>query len=152
MFSSTVIANIMITGMIIYKVWKTNQATAAIVSTDLQGYSRARPMKLTWSVLYTLLESAGLYTLSVIITAISIVFTGESFGVFLSTLGPMIGIAFSLIILLVGLGKSHESSSDMTVPTALVFRERQGDLDSGNVSLVNDDGRSYGGAEYGGEG
>lgn len=150
MFSSTVIANIMITGMITFKVWKSNRATATIFSTDPQGYSRSKAMKLTWSVLYTLLESAGLYTLCVILSAISLIFSSESFNVFLSAISPMIGIAFSLIILLVGLGKTVESSSDMTVTTLLVFR--QGEIDTESVGFVNGDGRSYGGAEYGGEG
>ncbi|KAF4594336.1 hypothetical protein EYR40_009139 [Pleurotus pulmonarius] len=87
MFSSTVMANVIITAMITFKVWKTNRASAALFSAS---YSTSRPMSLTWSILQTLLESAGIYTLGVILTAVSPLFSGDSFSAFLSAIGPLI--------------------------------------------------------------
>ncbi|KAF4570155.1 hypothetical protein EYR36_009961 [Pleurotus pulmonarius] len=126
MFSSTVMANIIITGMITFKVWKTTRASAALFSAS---YSTSGPMSHTWSILQTLLESAGLYTLGVILTAVSPLFSGNSFGAFLSAMGPLIGIAFSLILLLAGLGRTAENSSNAMAPTLLVFHHSNADSD-----------------------
>lgn len=126
MFLSTVMANVTITGMITFKVWKTNRASAALFSAS---YSTHRSMGLTWSILQTLLESAGLYTLGVILTTVSPLFSGDSFGVFLAAIGPLIGIAFTLILLLVGLGRTAENPSNPTAPTLLVFRQSNADND-----------------------
>ncbi|KAF4593441.1 hypothetical protein EYR38_009155 [Pleurotus pulmonarius] len=82
-------------GMITFKVWKTNRAIAVSLGADPLGSSKAKSMALT--------------------------------------IGPMIGIAFSLIIILVGLGKSTESSSDMPAPTLLVFRRSNHGDEAGGV-------------------
>ncbi|KAF4594339.1 hypothetical protein EYR40_009142 [Pleurotus pulmonarius] len=108
MFVSTVIANATITGMITFKVWKTNRAIAVSLGADPLGSSKAKSMALT--------------------------------------IGPMIGIAFSLIIILVGLGKSTESSSDMPAPTLLAFRRsNRGDEAGGVYEMSSERAEEYGG-------
>lgn len=137
-------------GLITFKVWKTNKASAALYSSDSPHYSKSRPMKLTWPILLTLLESAGFYTLGVLFTAISS-FSAASFSPFLSAMGPLIGVAFSLIIILVGLGRTVESSSHGSVPAPLVFNHGSGNEDSvrgeGEWGEIGDGGRREGGSE-----
>ncbi|KAF4594337.1 hypothetical protein EYR40_009140 [Pleurotus pulmonarius] len=135
--------------MITLKVWKANRTTTPFLDADHLCYSNPRPMALTLSVLYTLLESAGLYTLCVIVTAIAPLLSSNWLSAFLSAIGPMIGIAFSLIILLIALGRTVERS-DMTEPTFLVFR--QSDVDVNGVDKVNGEGCSYRRTEYESEG
>ncbi|KAL4255801.1 hypothetical protein AB1N83_013343 [Pleurotus pulmonarius] len=121
-FMITLMTNVTITGLITFKVWKTNKDSAAIFSGS-PNYFRSKPMKLTRPILLTLLESAGLYTLGVLGTAISSIFHSDTgiFSAFLSAMGPLIGIAFSLIIILVGLGRTVESSNHGAVPAPPVF-------------------------------
>ncbi|KAF4593387.1 hypothetical protein EYR38_009101 [Pleurotus pulmonarius] len=91
----SVIVNFIITVMIAIKVWMMNRASST--------HRR---------ILGTAVESAGLYTLFVILSLVSLFISGDSLSSLLSTQGPIIGISVCSIILL----DAYRSEDAQTTP------------------------------------
>ncbi|KAF4570102.1 hypothetical protein EYR40_009088 [Pleurotus pulmonarius] len=87
--------NFIITVMIAIKVWMMNRASST--------HRR---------ILCTAVESAGLYTLFVILSLVSLFISGDSLSSLLSTQGPIIGISVCSIILL----DAYRSEDAQTTP------------------------------------
>ncbi|KAG9223572.1 hypothetical protein CCMSSC00406_0009692 [Pleurotus cornucopiae] len=112
MFGSTAILNVFISTMITYKAWKM----------DMGAQSVGGPLSVTARVAHTLLESAGIYALFVVITAIAGMLSFDVFSACLSALGPIVGISFCVIIVLVGLGRTTDTQDTKEILSAIAFQ------------------------------
>ncbi|KAF8888818.1 hypothetical protein BD779DRAFT_433557 [Infundibulicybe gibba] len=97
---ATLMLNLAISGLISYRIWSVNRVVAGLSS-------RHR----TYSVVYILLENAMLYVACVGSALIGVILGDTYQFIVLDTMGPVVGIAFCLIIVWVGLGKGIESTS-----------------------------------------
>ncbi|KAF4594385.1 hypothetical protein EYR40_009189 [Pleurotus pulmonarius] len=115
MFGSTAILNVFVSAMIVYKVWKM----------DMSAQPIAGPLSVTARVAQTLLESAGIYTFFVVVTAIAGMLSFDVFSACLSALGPVVGISFCVIVVLVGLGRTTDTRNTKEILSTIAFQHGQ---------------------------
>ncbi|KZO89934.1 hypothetical protein CALVIDRAFT_433302 [Calocera viscosa TUFC12733] len=97
--SLTLAQNIIVTLLIVFRIWKVNMSTA------LSAAGSLRP------VMSIILESGVIYAASLFIFLMTYVSGSNSQYILVDAINPMIGITFSLLIVRVGLGVHGESSS-----------------------------------------
>ncbi|KAL4261471.1 hypothetical protein AB1N83_008188 [Pleurotus pulmonarius] len=93
-WSSTAMANAAMIGLVIFKVWKHIRDTAVLYPAGRSSSNVA------WSILWILLASAGIYILCVIAFIAAFEIGLDASGPLFYILGPMIGIAFSSVVVL----------------------------------------------------
>ncbi|TFK34232.1 hypothetical protein BDQ12DRAFT_727017 [Crucibulum laeve] len=103
-FVTTLTSNVIVTG----KIWSIDKKTNKLARSGNAMF-----------VVQIILESAGLYTISLIVTHIGYLTNQTYEFVALDATSPIIGISFSLIIVRVGLGASTEGH-DTTLPSSMV--------------------------------
>ncbi|KAL4255730.1 hypothetical protein AB1N83_011939 [Pleurotus pulmonarius] len=115
MFGSTAILNVFVSAMIVYKVWKMDMGAQPI----------GGPLSVTARVAQTLLESAGIYAFFVVVTAIAGMLSFDVFSACLSALGPVVGISFCVIVVLVGLGRTTDTRNTKEILSTIAFQHGQ---------------------------
>ncbi|KAJ8454546.1 hypothetical protein ONZ45_g19263 [Pleurotus djamor] len=137
MYGLTVLTNLFITGMIIMRVWRIHRAIQL-----LGRHGLLQP------VVLTLLESAGIYTIFVVIAAISGLLNPSAFEPFLSVLGPVMGLSYCLAILAVTIQRSndahdpYDSHQPVTFKTSHIDSTCFTNSDSANIEFASDRGGS----------
>jgi len=99
--SLTLAQNIIVTSLIVFRIWRVNMSTAASAAGSL------RP------VMSIILESGVLYVASLFIFLMTYLAGSNSQYIMVDCINPMIGITFSLLIVRVGLGlpSAHDQTS-----------------------------------------
>lgn len=137
-FAMTLATNLIVTSLIAYRIWSINRM--------VQGVTRTSIMP----IINIILESAGLYTAFLVMTHMAYLAKAPFQFIALDASSPAIGIAFSLIIVRVGLGlgtEDHEIAARSR--SNLVFRtENQSfPLNSVSVSVSKEVSRRVDGIE-----
>ncbi|KAF8888821.1 hypothetical protein BD779DRAFT_433731 [Infundibulicybe gibba] len=96
----TLVLNIITSGLISYRIWSITRRVTRLTC----GHK-------TYSIVYILLENAALYVGCIGSSLIGVILDEAYPFIILDTTGPVIGIAFCLIIVWVGLGMDIESTS-----------------------------------------
>ncbi|KAH7889178.1 hypothetical protein F5I97DRAFT_1934143 [Phlebopus sp. FC_14] len=118
-FTFTISLNVITTSLIIYRIWKVDRETAQIVTISSSRSSR-RHMSRLHSIMRILVESAALYTISVIIFVITYAVNNNGNYVASDNVVPIIGISFNLIIIRVDSGRAYEGTA--TYKSSIAFR------------------------------
>ncbi|KAL0959113.1 hypothetical protein HGRIS_014409 [Hohenbuehelia grisea] len=108
-FSTTFATNLMVTSLIAYRIWSINRLVQPSTRTSIKP------------VINIILESAVLYTIFLVITHMAYLAKAPFQFIFLDASSPAIGIAFSLIIVRVGLGLGTEDN-EPAARSNVVFR------------------------------
>jgi len=113
MLALTLAMNVLTTSLIVYRIWSIEKKSSEIVATT----SRSRRASRLRNVIRILIESAALYTISVIVfTCTYVAGSNANYGTS-DNVVQIIGICFNLIIIRVDSGRSFQGTTQIGTTT-----------------------------------